>query len=70
MCTLTCCCTLKLQTLCAQVAVAALSRPALQITKLLIIPCVCLLEMLLQHKKLTLPEALSIATVVTGVGIV
>lgn len=41
-----------------------------QITKLLIIPCVCVLELVLQKKKLTAEETLSIATVVLGVGIV
>lgn len=41
-----------------------------QITKLLIIPCVCLLELLLQKKTLTGAEALSIGTVVLGVGVV
>jgi hypothetical protein len=41
-----------------------------QITKLLIIPCVCLLEMVLQQKILSPAEGLSIATVVLGVGIV
>lgn len=47
-----------------------LPYPVVQITKLLIIPCVCVLELVLQKKKLTLAEALSIATVVLGVGIV
>jgi hypothetical protein len=42
----------------------------LQITKLLIVPCVCLLETLLQQKTFTMAETLSIATVVMGVGIV
>jgi hypothetical protein len=53
--------------------IVALPRPSpsvLQITKLLIIPCVCLLEMLMHRKTLTMAETLSIATVVMGVGIV
>jgi hypothetical protein len=41
-----------------------------QITKLLIIPCVCVLELLMQQKKLTLAETASVAAVVLGVGIV
>lgn len=42
----------------------------LQMAKLLIIPCVCVMEMAMQKKKLTLPEAASILLVVTGVAFV
>lgn len=41
-----------------------------QVTKLLIIPCVCVLERALQHKPLTAYQTASIAAVVLGVGIV
>lgn len=42
----------------------------MQVAKLLIIPCVCFMEIVLLRKRITLPEALSILLVVAGVAVV